>query len=101
MHGFLHYLDNPKVHVEVFRALLGHWTVPDTDFQAHVDAFQTIDIGCVNEIGDLKTALDGLITATDGRDFDEIIKATLEFYRAIKTARDACSALASAVGDIF
>ena len=101
VHGFMHYLENPKVHVELFRAVLGHWTVPDSDFQAHLGAFQNIDIPCGNEIADLKNALDGVITATDGRDFDGIINATLEFYRATKTARDACSSLASAVDGLF
>jgi hypothetical protein len=101
VHGFIHYLNNPEVHVEVFRALLGYWTVDDDLYEQRVEEFSNIDIPCGNEIVELKTALESVVASTNGEDFDEIITANLEFYRAIKAAEQACGALVGAVDDML
>lgn len=101
VHGFIHYLENPRVHVEVFRALLGYWTVDDELYAQRIEEFDTIDIPCGNEVIELKGHLAAVISSTNGGDFDEIIKANLEFYRAIKAAEQACEGLVGAVGDVL
>lgn len=101
VHGFIHYLEHPKVHVEVFRALLGYWTVDDDLYDQRVEEFQNIDIPCGNEVIELKNKFDAVISSVPSGEFDEIIKANLEFYRAIKAAEQACAGLVGAVGDLL
>jgi hypothetical protein len=101
VHGFIHYLENPKVHVEVFRALLGYWTVDDQLYDQRIEEFSNFDIPCANEVIELKTKLDAVISSANGENFDAIIKANLEFYRAIKATEQACEALVGAVGDML
>ena len=101
VHGFIHYLENPDVHVAVFRSLLGYWTVTDELYAQRVQEFRDIDIPCGNEIIELKSKLEAVIASTNGGDFDAIIKAYLEFYRAIKAAELACGGLVGTVGDLL
>lgn len=93
LHGLIHYLSHPAVHVRIFRALLGNWSVSDEELAAALSAFQSIQIPCGAEIAALKNELDQIRAAADGRDLDNVISALRGFYRATQAARNACADL--------
>jgi hypothetical protein len=41
VHDLDHYLRNPRVHVPIFRAILGHDLVPDSEFNAAKASFDS------------------------------------------------------------
>ncbi|RMH11396.1 MAG: hypothetical protein D6701_15165, partial [Gemmatimonadetes bacterium] len=59
VHGFIHYLEHPDVHVRIFRALLGNWVVPGPLWQQRVAEFPDLAPGsCGATVAALQNELD-------------------------------------------
>lgn len=94
VHGFIHYMEHPDVHIRLFRALLGSFVIPGVEWQQRVAEFPDLVPGsCGDTLSALMNKLDQLRTAVSGGKLDDVAMALLEFYRAIKTAKEGCEEL--------
>ena len=95
-HGYLHYLANPRVHVPIFRALIGSTAISKSEEQDAIDKFPDIKPeACGTAIAALRTALSGIATGgfREARALDELIVKGIAAYMAAKAALEACPAL--------
>jgi len=94
VHGLEHYLEHPEVHVRIFRALLGSWVVPDTEWHERVAGFPDLEANeCSDTIASLMHDLDHIRDAVTGGKLDDVAMGLLRTYRAIRRAREGCEAL--------
>jgi hypothetical protein len=95
-HGYLHYLANPRVHVPIFRAVLGSGAITKAEEQTAIDEFPDIKPdACATAIDALRTALSGIANGSfrEARALDDLIVKGVAAYLAAKAALEACPAL--------
>jgi hypothetical protein len=91
VHGINHYLDHPKVHIPLLRALVGFNSIPKPLEKQRVQEFENEpSVFCIEEVKKLKQRIDVIRDGVNGGDFDEIAKGMLDLYRAVQEAKDAC-----------
>jgi hypothetical protein len=91
IHGLAHYLEHPEVHVRIFRALLGTWVVPGSEWQERVAEYPDLESNvCGETVATLMHDLDHLRDAVTGGKLDDVAMGLLGAYRAIKKARESC-----------
>ena len=98
VHGFIHYLEHPDVHVEIFKGMLGFSTVSSTEHNARLTEFSDFKPNsCGDTIAKLMQELNRLRTVVTGGNLDEIAMGLYRFYKAVKTAREGCEDLFNTV----
>lgn len=101
-HGYTHYLAHPRVHVALFRALLGKTAITDAQLaKAIADLDPILPPQCEQAVGDLKTRLAGLraLTMSGAGSLDEWIARGREFHDSVTGAAHACSDLVEGLAD--
>lgn len=101
-HGYTHYLANPRVHIPLFRAVLGASAISPKAEQSAIAGFPEINPPLCNQaIQDLKQNLaqirDVVFDASNG--LDEWMTGGIDFYEAAKNACNACSSLVEGLSD--
>jgi hypothetical protein len=93
VHGLDHYLDDPRVHVPVLRAVVGRWAVSDAEWAAADAAYAArAEPPCPGALRDFRTAAGRIIAlARAASDPEALVIAGSQFLAATKEARDACS----------
>ncbi|HEU4628722.1 MAG TPA: hypothetical protein VFS08_03225 [Gemmatimonadaceae bacterium] len=92
VHTLEHYLEDPRVHVPILRALVGRWAVTDAEWEA---ARRTYDAKpqppCARELLSFKaTAARIIALAGTGADPTALVIAGAQFLAAAREAADAC-----------
>ena len=95
VHGFLHYLEHPAVHCEIFRRTLPNPDdIPLSVMKARIDAFSDLPAdGCGGAVSELKDQLNELPESVKEGDLDDFVLAMLNFYRAVTSAAKECAGL--------
>lgn len=93
VHGFEHYLEDPRVHVPILRATVGDWCItPDEEAAATAEYDAKAEPDCIGELVRFKSeALRIIELAKTGRDPVALVIAGTQFLAAAKEAFDACS----------
>ena len=95
-HGYLHYLAHPRVHVPIFRAVLGPNSISKADEQRAIASFPDIKPDtCSDAIATLRSSLAAIASGSfrQTRALDDLIVNGLAFYQAARAALEACPAL--------
>lgn len=92
VHSLEHYLEDPRVHVPILRAVVGRWAVTDAEWAA---ARQTYDAKpqppCASELLAFKAIATRIIAlASAGADPTTLVIAGTQFLAAAREAADAC-----------
>lgn len=87
IHAFTHYLDNPKVHIPIFRSTVGFYSVlPDEENQAIQNYPQFGDDLVFGE--DVKEFIEKLKKLLSGGGEDKWIEIILEFYKLVSKVKN-------------
>jgi len=95
-HGFRHYLLNPRVHIPLFRALLGRDSISPSEENDAIQNFPDIrPTACTAAIETLRMALRDLARGdfSDVRALDDLILKGMSVYQAAKAALESCPEL--------
>lgn len=92
VHGLEHYLEDPRVHIPILRATIGHWVVsPQEEAAAVRDYLAMEEPRCVAELLRFKAEAERIISlARAGADPLALIIAGTQFLAAAREAADAC-----------
>ncbi len=92
-HDFLNYLDDPQVHVPIYRALLGNDSVTQAEEQAAIATYATRpQPPCVGELLALESRVEQIIAlARVGGSAGSLIIAGAQFLASAREAADACA----------
>jgi hypothetical protein len=93
VHDLEHYLEDPRVHVPIFRALDGRKAVSNAEQAAAIARYDAKpEPSCLEELHRFETAVERLIAvASTGADPESLIIAATQFLAAAQEARDACT----------
>ena len=91
VHGIDHYIEHPSVHIALFRALLGTFTIPERLKDQRVMDFPDLKPNtCGTTVGTLMNELDRIRTSANGGDLDDVALGMVSLYRAVRHARNDC-----------
>jgi hypothetical protein len=95
VHGFLHYLDHPTVHVPILNKALGTIAIPKRERDAKLLAYPPIQpAACGVAIQKLKDRAEQLAgSVKDSRNMNQVIQAGIWFYMAAREAANSCPEL--------
>ena len=94
VHGINHYIEHPRVHIPLLRALLGTFVIPDRLKDQRITDFPDLKpSACGTAVATLMNHLDQIRDETSGGDFDDIAKGMLRLYRAVREAKSSCQAM--------
>ena len=94
VHGINHYIEHPRVHIALLRALLGSDTIPGRVEDERLIAFKDLKPSpCGDAIATLMNTLDRIRNNVSGGDFDDVATGMLSMYRAVREAKDRCPAM--------
>jgi hypothetical protein len=95
-HGYSHYLASPRVHIPIFRAVLGPTSITKADEQSALADFPDIKPDtCATAIETLRAALSAIANGSfrEARALDDLIVNGIAIYQAAKAALVTCPAL--------
>ena len=87
IHGFKHYLDNPRIHIPILRALTGPWAVSDQEDVEAVDCYMQFGgkLENVQRASDFTSDLENTkCELGEEPSISDLIKAMINFYQLIK-----------------
>ena len=92
VHGLDHYLDDPRVHVPILRALAGDWCITAAQEHAAIAAYDAKEEPpCIGELLAFKAKAQKIIAlAQTGADPIALAIAGSQFLAAAQEAKDAC-----------
>jgi hypothetical protein len=92
VHDLEHYLNDPRVHIPIFRALAGSKAVTKAEQTRAIAAYDaTPEPRCLGELHRFETTIERLIAvASAGADPESAIIAATQFLAAAQEAKDAC-----------
>jgi hypothetical protein len=92
VHDLGHYLDDPRVHIRLFRAVAGRRAVSPEEQEAALAAYDAKQSPpCAAELSAFRTTVQRLISvASVGADPETLVIAGSQFLAAAREARDAC-----------
>ena len=94
VHGIDHYIEHPKVHIALLRALLGSSTIPTRVEELRLMEFKDLKPSpCGDAISALMNELDRIRNGVSGGNFDDVAMGMVSMYRAVRDARDKCPSM--------
>jgi hypothetical protein len=91
VHGIDHYIEHPSVHIPLFRALLGHFVIPERLKEQREMAFPDLKpTTCGTAVATLMNELDRIRTAANGGNLDDVAMGMVSMYRAVRQAKNSC-----------
>ena len=92
VHALDHYLEDPRVHVPLLRATVGHWCITKAEAKAATSTYDAIsEPNCLEELLRFKSTAKKIIElAQAGGDPRALVVAGAQFLAAAREAYDAC-----------
>jgi len=92
-HAFDHYLEDPRVHVPIYRQLVGHKAVSAAEYKTAIAAYDALpEPACVAELKEFKRLSEQLGAEYAGaEDPEDIVIAIVKALAAAKDAKEACA----------